>query len=467
MRGALDLRAGDTQLRRSASPRLIAGLPARGVAALFERRGTGRTEGRTGGSTAPGDHVVRRAAQRRIVRMKNYLSSLSPRALALGGAVLVLLTLFAYGILRAGPLAPVPVTVTKVEERSIAPALFGIGTVEARYTYLIGPTAAGKLLRLDVDVGDAVRAGQVVGEMDPVDLNDRIGAQRAAIKAARANVQTAEAQLRAAAARNSFAQEQVRRYEGLLQARTTSEETLATQQQALKDAQAGWDSAVANLAAARQALDSSRSNLQGLIAQRVNLNLVAPVAGLVTARDVNPGSTVVAGSPVVEMVDPKSLWVNVRFDQLSSAGLRAGLPVRIVLRSRSRQRLAGHVLWVDPLADSVTEETLAKVVFDRIPQPLPPLGELAEATVALPAVPAAPVIPNASIQRIDGEMGVWRVKDGSLRFVPVKFGARDLSGRVQVLEGLEVGEQVVDYSQRALTAHSRIRVVRRIPGVSP
>jgi HlyD family secretion protein len=399
--------------------------------------------------------------------MKNYFSSISRRALALGAAVAVLLALFAYGILRAGPLAPVPVTVIKVEKQAIAPALFGIGTVEARYTYMIGPTAAGKLKRLDVDVGDPVRAGQVLGAMDPVDLDDRIAAQRAALKAAYASVRTAEAQLRAAAARKAFAESQVQRYEQLLQARTTSEETLATQRQALKDAEAGWDSARANLEAARQALDNSRSTLEGLVAQRANLNLVAPVAGLVTARDANPGTTVVAGSPVLETVDPKSLWVNARFDQLSAAGLRAGLPVSVVLRSRRMQPLAGHVLWVDPLADAVTEETLAKLVFDETPEPLPPLGELAEATVALPALPPAPVIPNASIQRVDGKQGVWLIDDGSLRFAPVKLGARDLDGRVQVLEGLKAGEQIVEYSQRALTAHSRIRIVERIPGVSP
>ncbi len=399
--------------------------------------------------------------------MKNYFSSISSRAWALGGTVVVLLALFAYGILRAGPLAPVPVTVTQVKDQSIAPALFGIGKVGARYTYLIGPTAAAKLLRLDVDVGDRVHAGQVVGAMDPVDLDARITAQRATFKAAQANVQAAEAQLFAANARKSFAETQALRYERLLQARTTSEETLAMQQQALKDAEAGWDVANANLAAARQALENSRSTLGGFVAQRANLNLVAPVAGLITARDVNPGSTVVAGSPVVEMVDPKSLWVDARFDQVSVIGLRSGLPVRIVLRSRSGQALSGHVLWVDPVADSVTEETLAKIVFDRIPQPLPPLGELAEATVALPVLPAGPVIPNASIQQVAGQTGVWLVDDGSLRFAPVKLGRRDLNGLVQVLAGLKTGDQIAEYSQRALSAHTRIRVVQRIPGVSP
>lgn len=396
--------------------------------------------------------------------MKIRLMPISARALAIIAAVVVLLALFVYGILYAGPLAPVAVTVVKVERQSIRPALFGIGTVGAHYTYQIGPTATGKLDRLFVDVGDSVRAGQVLGKMDPVDLDDRIAAQRAAIKGLEATMLTAEVQLRDAQARKAYAEGQAQRYTRLLQAHTTSEETLATQQQALQDALAGWDSARSALSAARQSVDSSRSTLQGLIAQRANLNLVAPVAGVVTARDVNPGSTVVAGTPVVEMLDPKSLWIDARFDQLTSTGLRAGLPVKIVLRSRSGQTDQGHVLWVDPLADSVTEETLAKVVFDRIPQPLPPLGELAEATVSLPTQPAMPVIPNASIQRIGGRTGVWLVSGGGLRYQPVKLGANDLDGHVQVLEGLKAGEQIVEYSQSALGTHTRIRIVAQIPG---
>ncbi len=398
--------------------------------------------------------------------MKQFLS-IKGRTLALVGASVALLALFIYSILRLGPMAPVPVTVIEVENRAISPALFGIGTVGGRYTYLIGPTIAGRVEQLDVDVGDRVRAGQVLGKMDPVDLNDKIAAQRAALKGAQANVQAAEAQVRDSEARKAFAEAQAQRYQQLLQIHTTSEEILATQQQNLQAAVAAWDGARANLDAARQALGSSRSNLEALIAQHANLNLVAPVEGLVTARDVNPGTTVVAGSPVVEMVDPKSLWVNVRFDQLSSTGLSTGLLVRIVLRSRNGQSLAGHVLWVDPLADSVTEETLAKVVFERIPQPLPPLGELAEVTVALPAQAAGPVVPNASIQRVNGRQGVWLIENGDLRFVPLKLGASDLDGRVQVLEGLKVGEQIVEYSQRTLTGHSRIQIVQVMPGVAP
>lgn len=373
------------------------------------------------------------------------------RTLAIMAVLLPLLALFVYVTLRSGPLAPVTVTVSTVEERSVAPGLFGIGTVASRYTYKIGPTFAGRLTRLAVQVGDQVQAGQLLGEMDPVDLDERIHAQEAAVK-------HAETQLRDARSRQVFAQTQARRFEQLLAVRSTSEEIVATKKHELQSAEAGLD-------AAREELARTRSERAALLAQRNNLRLVASADGLVAVRDVDPGTTVVAGQAVVELIDPKNLWLNVRFDQLGGHGLAAGLPVRIVLRSRAGQALAGHILRVEPIADEVTEETLAKVVFDQRLEPLPPVGELAEVTVTLPALPKTPVIPNAAIQRNNGQTGVWQVMNGDLRFTPVTLGTADLEGNVQVRAGLAAGDRVVVYSAKALSTRSRIKVVDRIPGV--
>ena len=375
------------------------------------------------------------------------------RTLALVAVIVPLVLLLAYVALRSGPLAPVAVTVAEVQKRALAPSLFGIGTVQARYTFQIGPTAAGRLKRLDVHVGDTVKAGQVIGEMDPVDLDQRIAAQQAAIQAGTASVSQAEA-------KRAYAQTQAQRYEQLMALRSTSEETVATKRQ---------DQAVAEatLAAAREDLARQRADLQGLQAQRAILRLVAPVGGLVAARDADPGTTVVAGQAVVQLIDPHSLWIDTRFDQITATGLAAGLPVQIVLRSRQGQPLQGRVLRVDPLADAVTEETLAKVVFDKLPAPLPPVGELAEVTVELPALPAAPVAPNAALREVDGRRGVWTLNADKLAFAPVQIGRSDLHGRVQVLQGLKAGDRVVVYSEKALHRGSNTHVVDRIPGVAP
>ena len=372
------------------------------------------------------------------------------RTLALVAVIVPLLALLIYVALRSGPLAPVAVTEAEVESHAITPALFGIGTVEARYTYKIGPILAGRLKRLDVHVGDRVEAGQVLGEMDPIDLDDRMRSQEAAIKRIEATIGEATARL-------SFAKTQASRYEQLFTVRSTSEEILLGKRQELQIAESV-------LAAAREDLTRARSDLQALRAQRGNLNLVAPMAGIVTVRDADPGTTLVAGQAVVELIDPHSLWINVRFDQISAAGLAAGLPARVALRSKGGAPLNGRVLRLEPMADAVTEEILAKVVFDKAPAPLPPIGELAEVTVDLPALAAMPAIPNAAVQRQGDRPGVWRIKDGGLEFAPVRLGRSDLDGRVQVAEGLKAGERIVVYSEKALGPKSRIRVVESIPG---
>ncbi|MCZ7559409.1 MAG: efflux RND transporter periplasmic adaptor subunit [Burkholderiaceae bacterium] len=218
---------------------------------------------------------------------------------------------------------------------------------------------------------------------------------------------------------------------------------------------------------ARQELARVRAEREGVVRQRANLRLVAPVAGIVAARAVDPGTTVVVGQAVVDVVDPSALWLNVRFDQLRASGLRAGLPARIALRSRSGESIPGQVARAEPVADAVTEEALAKIAFEPIPQPPPAIGELAQVTIALPARPAVPVVPNASIQRSNGQAGAWVVDGGSLRFAPVRLGASDLDGHVEVLEGLKEGERIVVYSERALDARTRIEIVDRLAGARP
>lgn len=378
---------------------------------------------------------------------------LQRRTLALLAFLLPLLALFAYVALRSGPLAPVAVTTQTVETKALTPSLFGIGNVEARYTHKVGPTAAGRLKSLAVQVGDRVNAGQVLGVMEPVDLDAKVNSQKAAL-------QRAEAALKEVDARAQFARTQATRYEQLAAGKLVSDELASTKRQERQIADAA-------LEGAREELRRAKSDYAAIVAQQRNLTLAAPADGLVSVRHVDPGTTVVAGQPVMELIDTDSLWINTRLDQASATGLAAGLPARIVLRSRPGSTFAGSVLRIEPIADAVTEEILAKVIFDAMPEPLPPVGELAEVTIDLPAVAAAPVIRNAAIHRVGDKTGVWKLIDARAVFTPVTTGASDLDGNVQVTQGLAPGDIIVLYSEKALSADRRIRVVERIPGTAP
>jgi HlyD family secretion protein len=394
------------------------------------------------------------------------LSSIGVRRLVLGLLGVLLVAAMGYVVMRSGPLAPTRVTVVQATEGRLTPALFGIGTVEARRSYLIGPTVAGRVRAVAVDVGDTVKAGQLLAEMDPVDLDERTAALDASVSRAGSAVSAADAQRRDAQARKELAAVNARRYVELGQQNFISTGAVEARLQEQASADAIVAAADANLAAARQDQQRLAAERAGLRQQRANVRLLAPANGVVTSRDAEPGSTVVAGQAVLRVIEPSSLWVKVRLDQARSAGLAVGLPAQVVLRSNPGRAIAGKVARVEAVSDSVTEERVAQVSFDQAPANLS-VGELAEVTLALPTTAGAVLLPNAAIKRMQAQTGVWVIEGGALRFAPVRIGQASLDGQVQVLEGLKRGTTVVVHSEKDIDAHSRITVVDTLAGRTP
>ncbi|RXK88372.1 efflux RND transporter periplasmic adaptor subunit [Chlorobaculum sp. 24CR] len=373
-----------------------------------------------------------------------------------------LVIVFVFVVVRSGPLSPVEVTVARVESRSIQPALQGIGVVEARYVHKLGPTAPGRVARVLVDVGDMVRQGDVVCEMDPVDLEQQELAQQSLAGEAASSVAKARAALDEARARRTFAAAQEKRYAALLKAGAVSAETVELNVREAATARSACAAAKAALEAARQQSAAQASRFRALLEQREHLRLVAPTDGLVTVRAAEEGSSVVAGQTLIEIVDPSEIWVSARFDQHQATGLAAGLDASVTLRSRSGGALAGAVLRIEPVADPVTEELLARIEFRTLPRPLPPLGELAEVVVSQQPLPKTPVVPSAAIHRQKEKTGVWLVDGSRLRFREVTLGRMSRDGFVQVTDGLEGGERIVVYSMAPLSDGTRITIRKHL-----
>lgn len=386
------------------------------------------------------------------------LSNINKRQILVATGAAIVVVALGFVATRMGPLAPTKVTVTQVKSENLIPSVFGIGSVEARQSWLMGPTVAGRVLRVHVDVGQSVKAGQLLAEMDPVDLDQRLQAQDAALSKA-VTVQTAaQAQLADAKARRGLATTNLNRQKELARQNFISPSALEGREQELQSAEAAYQAARANLQAAQQDAQRLQAERAAVAQQRQNTRLIAPADAVVVSRDAEAGSTVVAGQAVVRLANPATLWVKLRVDQARSSGLVVGLPAQIVLRSRPQPVLAGKVERVELLADAVTEERIAQVTFDQIPASLS-IGEMAEVTLKLQPTELAPVVPQASVQTHQGRTGVWRLKDGALDFVSVQWGVSSLDGRVQALSGLASGDTVVVYSDKPLSTGARFKVV--------
>jgi HlyD family secretion protein len=389
------------------------------------------------------------------------MQSPSRRTLALSAFGIFFLAAFGWIVATQGPLAATKVTLAEAKETRLERSLFGIATVEARRSHSIGPTLAGRVAQVLVDQGDGVKAGQLLAEMELVDMDARFAAGAASAAGAAQRVHSAEAALAETGSRAKLAKNSADRYADLRKKNFVSQEAADAKAHEAAAAQSAREAAAAALAAAKADVRRAQSELTGTGQNRAHLRLTSPVAGVVTARLAEPGSTVVAGQAVVQVIDPASLWLRVRIDQGRSQGLAVGLPAEISLRSRPGEKFAGRIERVDWVGDPVTEERIANVVFDSAPAGIA-IGELAEVTLRLPAIEKALAIPAAALQRQSNQGGVWQSAEGRARFVPVTAGAMSADGFVEIRQGLAAGDTVIVHSAKALADGARIQPVEKL-----
>jgi HlyD family secretion protein len=383
--------------------------------------------------------------------------------LAAGIAAVLLL---GWLVMSQGPLAPTKVTVASVAQGTLVASTFGIGTVEARRSYALGPTVASRVARVLVDQGDIVKAGQLLAELDPVDLEDRVASGNLAAERASSTIRAAEAQFAEAQSRAQLAIAAARRSAELRAQGFVSQEATDAKTHEANAAKAAVDAAAAQLAAARRDRERALADVAGVGKLRAQARLVSPVDGVVSARLAEPGSTIVAGQAVLQVIDPATLWIKARIDQGQAGGIRVGQPAEIVLRSDAKRAYRGEVQRVDWVSDAVTEERIINVGFAARPEGIS-VGELVEVTIRTAELAHVRSVPAAALKRLDRQDGVWQFASGNVIFRPVKVGITTLDGRSQILEGLSVGDEVVVHSEQALKSDSKVKVVTAIVRANP
>lgn len=371
-------------------------------------------------------------------------------------AALVLVAGITAIVLRGGPPGAIQVSATKAARADIHPTLFGIGVVEARRNILVGPTAAGRIGRVLVEQGERVVAGQLLAEMDPVDLNERLNASRHALTRARSTHIATQAQSQEAESRLDTADASAKRYASLRERGFVSPEAERAKGHEARAAEAGLRASRANIDSAGADTARLAAEAGAIEKQLANSRLLAPVAGLVVTRELEPGSTAVAGQAVLRLAETESFWLRVRIDQGRSAGLAVGVPATIILRSRPGESFAGKLARVEQLSDAVTEERVAMVAFDALPEGLT-LNEMGEVNLQLPVRAKALMLPPAALVRQEGKPGVFVIDDGRAKFRAVKVGVRTETG-VEILDGLAEGEMVVTQRTKPVIDGDRVRI---------
>lgn len=276
--------------------------------------------------------------------------------------------------------------------------------------------AEGKVMALNVEEGDRVARGATLVQIDPADASLAVRRAELAVR----NAQTS-----------------------LARAETMAAERLISAQD-LDKARHERDLAGQELAEARQRLARTR--------------VVAPFAGRITLRRVQPGQAVKAGDELFTLADFEPLVARVFLPEREVLDLRAGQPVRMALRSREETRFEGRIRQISPVVD--TASGTVKVTVEAVtPPPAVRPGAFVTVELLRETRPKALLVPRAAVVRELHESFVFVAQGGKARKRAVKLGLEE-GERLEVVEGLEAGEQVVISGQGALKDEAPVSIAK-------
>jgi RND family efflux transporter MFP subunit len=292
--------------------------------------------------------------------------------------------------------------------------------------------STGFVRRNLVDIGDRVAEGQLLAEISAPETGEEIRLARARLAEARANV-------------------------GIVTTTSQRVETLArsgtSSQQEADDAAYQANSAVAAVA-------TRKADLQRLQALRDYQRIVAPFAGVVTRRLVDPGALVgpagASGVAMFEVADVDTLRVIVDVPDSHAADITPGVAVDVYSPRDPSRTVQGTVTRSSGVLEQNTRTLRVEVHIPGSGAILP--GSFVYVRMHVPRARPAPVIAaSALVVRKEGTL-VARVVDGTVTLVPVKVG-RDFGKEIELLEGVAPGDEVVVQPPDTLESGQAVEVV--------
>jgi len=338
---------------------------------------------------------------------------------------------------RFGRILDVPVATTALGV--IAARVVGPGSVQARVPVTLSARVNATVTQVNVDVGDVVRQGQLLMTLDDRDLSARRGVVTGQQEALLRNTEGARAAVLKAQADLELARIKLRRDKELLTQGFVSQAAVDASKAALDAASASVDAAQATVAARQADARTLAQEARYADATLSHTRIEAPMDGVVVQRLGEVGNTVVPGTPLLKMVDPRSLWVATRVDESVVVRVRPGQVASI--RLRSGEILPGKVARIARQSDAATREIDVHVAFDTVPQRFA-IDQEAEVSIAV-GEDRGILVPLAALMRDgSGRQGVLVVESGRARFQAVETADADAT-RILVRKGLAGGESVV------------------------
>lgn len=308
----------------------------------------------------------------------------------------------------------VPVEVAAVAERRISASYSGTANLEVPADAQVVAKTGGVLLRVLVEEGDKVEAGQALAQIDP---------ERTRLEVARA-----EATMRR------------------LQANFERSKELFERKLVSADAN---DQLRYEFESAKAAYDLARLELS-------YTTITAPISGVVAQRMAKPGNLIALNAPVYRIVDTSYLEAVLNVPEREMNTMKAGLPIRMMVDALSGQVFQGEVGRISPVVDSQTGTFRVVGVF-RGQDKLRP-GMFGRLNIVYDERDAALTVPRIALIEGSGESAVFVVENGKAVRKVLQLGY--INGEyAEVLGGIEAGEQVITQGRVAVRDGAEVEVL--------
>jgi membrane fusion protein (multidrug efflux system) len=354
-----------------------------------------------------------------------------------------------------GMRVPMTVELGTVTRGDVAAHLTVVGNLIGLQTVDIAPRTGGRLLSVNVQLGDAVRRGQVLAKVEDREIVEQVRAAEASQEVAKATIRQREADLK-------VAELNFDRSKNLFERQLLAK-------QALDDAESRYMAAVAQTDLSRAQLLQNEARLQELRINLQHTSVTSPVDGFVGKRNVDPGAMVNTNTAIASVVDISKLRLVVNVVERDLRLVTPGDLADVEVDAYPGEKFKGKIARVSPVLDPATRTAAMEVEIPNSDYKLKP-GMYARINLTVEERKNALVVPKTAVVDFENKRGVWKPnQEKRATFAPVTLGIEGPE-QVEILTGLQEGDRFVNAGAGAVRNNDQLVVAGEVsdgPSGSP
>ncbi len=317
------------------------------------------------------------------------------------------------------------------------------GNIQAITEAAVLARAEGYLVKRYVDIGDRVKSGQLLAELDTPELDQQVVQAQAALQQTNAALAQARAALEQSKANAQLAEVTAKRNTTLVSRGVLSKQEGDQSDSTLLAQNANVRASEANINAALQNVSANEANLRRLTELQAYKKVRAPFGGVITLRNIDTGSLISSGSTLLfRIAQTNVLRIFVNVPQTEFSSFKVGMPAEITVTELPGKVFIGKVARLSGALDTNTRTLLTEVEVPNAQGTLLP-GMYAQVHFSITRAQPPVLVPGDTIiTRANGPMVAVVDSDNTVRFRLIRLG-RDFGTKVEILGGLEAGEHVI------------------------